>query len=455
MDRNGTQAAEPSPTMMRKVAIASCIGTTVEWYDFFIYATASALVFNKLFFPSFDPLVGSLAALATYAAGFFVRPVGGLLFGYLGDRYGRKSALVTTLLIVGIATFVIGLMPTYNEIGIAAPLILLFIRMLHGFGIGGEQGNAILIMCEHAPARQRGFFGSWVQMGAPAGFILPLGIFAALTTLLSEDAFITWGWRIPFLLSLVLVGIGMYIRLSLTESPLFLEMRKRRTEDPHPLVEILRKYPRFLVLGCGSKFAESVAFTSFAVLVTAYATSRGVSRPVMTSASLVAIVLELISMPIFGALSDRIGRKPVYMFGAAAVLLATFPAFALIYYRMDSYIWVGLAAALALGHSAMYAPQAAFYSEFFPTPIRASGVSFIQQIGALIGSVGTLAAGWLLEVADGAPWALAGYIGLGCIITLACTAALPETAPRLGRWKDLVGGLSSDRIGSEAGLGAK
>ncbi|KAA0698076.1 MFS transporter [Neorhizobium sp. P12A] len=440
--------------MMRRVAIASCIGTTVEWYDFFIYATASALVFNKLFFPSFDPLVGSLVALATYAAGFFVRPIGGLLFGYLGDRYGRKSALVTTLLIVGIATFIIGLMPTYDNIGIAAPLILLFIRMLHGFGIGGEQGNAILIMCEHAPPKKRGFFGSWVQMGAPAGFILPLGIFAVLTSLLSPEAFLSWGWRIPFLLSVVLVGVGLYILLSLTESPLFLEMRKRRADDAHPLLEILCKYPRFLILGCGSKFAESVAFTSFAVLVTAYATSRGVSRPVMTSASLVAIVLELVSMPLFGALSDRIGRKPVYIFGAAMVLLSAFPAFALIYYRMDSYIWVGLAAALALGHSAMYGPQAAYYSEFFPTPIRASGVSFIQQIGALIGSVGTLAAGWLLEIANGAPWALAAYIGLGCIITIACTAALPETAPRLGRWKDLIGELSGGPvIRGEAGLG--
>ncbi|UWU25208.1 MHS family MFS transporter (plasmid) [Rhizobium sp. CB3060] len=434
---------QANSAMMRRVAIASCIGTTVEWYDFFIYATASALVFNKLFFPSFDPLVGSLVALGTYAAGFFVRPIGGLLFGYLGDRYGRKSALVTTLLIVGIATFVIGLMPTYESIGIAAPLILLFIRMLHGFGIGGEQGNAILIMCEHAPAKRRGYFGSWVQTGAPAGFILPLGIFAALTATLSEEAFMSWGWRIPFLLSLVLVAVGMYIRLQLTESPLFLEMRRRRAEDPHPLVEIVRKYPRYLALGCGTKFAESVAFTSFAVLITAYATSRGVSRPVMTTASLIAIVLELVCMPFWGALSDRIGRKPVYILGASTVLLASFPTFALVYYRVDSYIWVGLTSALAIGHSAMYGPQAAYFAEFFPTRVRASGVSFIQQIGALIGSVGTLAAGWLLALLNGAPWALAGFVALGCAITIACTAALPETAPRLGRWKDLVDSLTS------------
>jgi len=432
-------AGATSAAMMRRIAIASCIGTTVEWYDFFIYATASALVFNKLFFPTSDPLVGSLVALGTYAAGFFARPLGGLLFGVIGDRYGRKQALVTTLLIVGIATFVIGLMPTYDEIGIWAPLALLFIRLLHGFGIGGEQGNAILIMCEHAPARARGFFGSWVQIGAPAGFVLPLGIFALLTSSLSEEAFLSWGWRIPFLLSVLLVGIGLYIRLQLTESPLFLAARRRRAEESHPLAEVLRSHPRSLVLGCGSKLAESIAFTSFAVLLTAYATSRHVERSTMTTASLIAILLELATLPLFGALSDRIGRKPVYLFGAACVLIATFPVFGLVYARMDGLIWLGLIAALALGHSAMYAPQAAFYAELFPTRVRASGVSFVQQIGALIGSAGTLAAGWLLEVGGGTPWYLCAYIALGCAITLICTRALPETAPRLSRGEDLIG----------------
>lgn len=429
-----------SPAMMRRIAIASCIGTTVEWYDFFIYATASALVFNKLFFPTSDPLVGSLVALGTYAAGFFARPLGGLLFGAIGDRYGRKQALVITLLIVGIATFVIGLMPTYNEIGIWAPLALLFIRLLHGFGIGGEQGNAILIMCEHAPSPRRGFFGSWVQIGAPAGFVLPLGIFALLTSTLSEEAFLSWGWRIPFLLSILLVGIGLYIRLQLTESPLFLEMRKRRAEDAHPLVEVVRSQPQELILGCGSKLAESIAFTSFAVLIAAYATSRGIDRPTMTTAMLIAILLELVTLPLFGALSDRIGRKPVYLFGAAVVLVATFPVFGLVYARMDGLVWLGLIAALAIGHSAMYGPQAAFYSELFPTKVRASGVSFVQQIGALIGSAGTLAAGWLLEIGDGTPWYLCGYIALGCVVTLLCARALPETAPRLSRTEDLIGG---------------
>lgn len=419
-------------TLMR-VAFASAIGTIVEWYDFFIYATASALVFNKLFFPSFDPLVGSLVALGTYAAGFFFRPVGGLLFGYIGDRYGRKIALVTTLLIVGIATFVIGLMPTYGTIGIAAPLILLFIRVLHGFGIGGEQGNAILITCEHAPGRRRGFYGSWVQLGAPAGFVLPLGIFAILTSTLSEQAFLSWGWRIPFLLSLLLVAIGLYIRLNLSESPLFLKAREHRKGTSHPLGELLRTHPREVLLGCGAKIAESTVFTTFAVIIVAYATSRGIPRPTMTTATLVAILIELPTLLAFGAWSDKIGRRTVYVAGALVSAVLTIPTFALVYSNEVSYLWLAFVGVLAIGHSAMYGPQAAFFSELFPTSIRASGVSFVQQIGALIGSVGALAAGWLLQLGSGAPWYLCGYVIATCCITIACAWALGEPDRALDR----------------------
>jgi MFS family permease len=419
-----------SPAMLRQVALASCIGSTVEWYDFFIYATASALVFNKLFFPSFDPLVGSLVALGTYAAGFFARPLGGLLFGYIGDRFGRKKALVSTLLIVGIATFVIGLMPTYETLGVAAPLILLFIRLLHGFGIGGEQGNAILITCEHAPPGRRGYFGAWVQIGAPAGFVLPLGLFALLTGTLSDADFMSWGWRIPFLLSLGLVGIGLFIRLKLTESPLFLELRRQAGQDRNPLATLLSQHRRRLVLGCGTKLAESTVFTVYAVLIVAYATSRGVPRPVMTEASLIAILGELVALPLFGLLADRIGRRPVYLGGAILNLVLAAPMFALVYYRLDSLVWLGLVGTLSIGHAAMYGPQAAFFAELFPTGIRASGIAFVQQIGALLGSVGGLAAGWLLQIDAGKPWVLVAYILAVSVITMVATWLLPETAPR-------------------------
>lgn len=431
MSEFGERPAPVTPAMLRRVAFASCIGSTVEWYDFFIYATASALVFNKLFFPSFDPLVGSLVALGTYAAGFFARPVGGLLFGYIGDRYGRKNALVTTLLIVGIATFVIGLMPTYETIGIAAPLLLLFIRLLHGFGIGGEQGNAILITCEHAPPERRGFFGAWVQIGAPAGFVLPLGLFAILTALLPDDQFMAWGWRIPFLASLLLVGIGLYIRLQLSESPMFAALRRKEQQSRSPLGTLLKTHRRQLLLGCGAKLAESTVFTTFAVLIVAYATSRGVPRPVMTEATLIAILIELLALPLCGALADRLGRRPVYLVGAVVCLVLAAPVFGLAYYRHDELIWIGLIGILSIGHAAMYGPQAAFFAELFPTEVRASGISFVQQIGALLGSVGGLAAGWLLQLDQGRPWLLVGYVAVLSLITILSVVRLPETAPNL------------------------
>jgi MFS family permease len=415
--------------MLRRVAIASCIGSTVEWYDFFIYATAAALVFNKLFFPSFDPLVGTLVALATYGAGFIARPIGGLVFGYVGDRLGRKRALVTTLLIVGIATFVIGLMPSYASIGIWAPVTLLVIRLLHGFGIGGEQGNAILITCEYAPPSRRGYFGGWVQIGAPAGFVLPLGLFALLTATMSDQAFIAWGWRIPFLLSLVLVGIGMYIRLQLAESPLF--AATRGTAPRNPLIATLRDHPKEVLLGCGAKLAESTVFTVYAVIITGYAVSHGIGKPLMTSSVLIAILIELATLPLFGLLSDRIGRRTVYATGAVVSVLMAFPAFYLVYYGVTGYVWLALIVALSVGHSAMYGPQAAFFAELFPVRVRASGIAYVQQIGALIGSVGTLGAGWLLALGHGAPWPLSAYICVMAFITLACVLRLPETAPAI------------------------
>ncbi len=427
-------AAEPavpaaSPAMLRRVALASCVGTTVEWYDFFVYATAAALVFNKLFFPQFDPLVGSLVALGTYAAGFIARPIGGLVFGYVGDRLGRKKALVTTLLIVGIATFAIGLLPTYAAIGLAAPLILIGIRMLHGFGIGGEQGNAILIVCEHAPDERRGFYGSLVQIGAPAGFILPLGLFALLTATMSDAVFLDWGWRLPFLVSILLIGIGLYIRVNLSESPLFASAH-RQGQPRASLAAMLKKHTRGILLGWGAKICEATIFSVYAVMISAYAVNRGIPKSLMTTAILIAIVIEVLTLPLFGALSDRIGRRAVYIFGSAVTMLLAFPVFALVYYDMQSVIWIGLVGALAIGHSAMYAPQAAFFAELFPTPVRATGVAVVQQFGALIGTIGGFAAGWLLQVGNGTPWLLAGYVAFTGVVTALSVFFMSESAPR-------------------------
>lgn len=419
----------PTPRMLARVAFSSCLGSMVEWYDFFIYATAASLVFGELFFPKFDPLIGTLVALATYGAGFVVRPIGGLVFGVMGDRMGRKQALVTTLLMVGIATFVIGLLPSYATIGMAAPVILLVIRLLHGFGIGGEQGNAILITTEYAPSRQRGYYGAWVQIGAPAGFILPLGLFALLTGTLSPGAFMSWGWRIPFLASLLLVAIGLYIRLNLSESPLFRKLEASGGMQRNPLAVVLRQFPRSILLGCGAKLAESTVFTVYAVIITGYAVAHGVPRTTMTLATLLAIVIELAALPLFGALSDRIGRRPVYAFGAAISLVAAWPAFYAVYAGNTGLLWIMMIVTLGIGHPAMYGPQASFFAELFPTRMRASGAGFCLQIGALVGSVGTLGAGWLLTLGGGAPWLLCIYIAVMCAISFACVLALHETAP--------------------------
>src|SRR5438552_3601014 len=373
MVSEATSPAEVTPSMLRRVAAATAIGTAVEWYDFFIYGTAAALVFNKLFFPQFEPLAGTLVALATYAVGFFARPLGGIVFGHIGDKVGRKGALVATLLIVGIGTFAVGLMPTYEQIGIWAPIGLVIIRLLQGFGVGGEQGNAILIMCEHAPPERRGFYGSWVQIGAPAGFLLPSGLFAILTATQSEETFLAWGWRVPFLLSIVLVGVGLYIRLKLSESPLFVKMRKQHAEDSRPVVDVVRDHIREILLGAGAKIAESALFTIYAVVVVAYAVNHGIPKSLIADGILIAVAIELFTLPFFGALSDRVGRRAVYLGGALLQLVMAFPFFMLVNTGQKEFIWLAMVVVLSVGHAAMYGPQAAFFSELFPARLRASG----------------------------------------------------------------------------------
>jgi MHS family shikimate/dehydroshikimate transporter-like MFS transporter len=270
------------------------------------------------------------------------------------------------------------------------------------------------------PPESRGYFGSSVQIGAPADFVLPLGLFAILTATMSEATFLAWGWRIPFLLSALLIVIGLYIRVQLSESPLF---RREAHHEPHSLRAAFTTHSRRLLLGCGAKLLESTVFTAYAVVLTADAVTRSIPKPVMTTATLVAILIELGMIPLFGAVSDRIGRQPVYLAGALLNVMLAFPVFWLVYTDRQSLIWLGLVGVIALGHSAMYGPQAAFFSELFPTRLRATRISFVQQIGALIGSVGGLAADWLLAFGDGTPWLLAGYVVFVGLVTLGCTLA--------------------------------
>jgi MFS family permease len=418
------------PISLRRVIVSSTIGSTVEWYDFFIFATASVLAFNHVFFPSVSPLVGTLIALTTYAVGFIARPLGGLFFGPMGDRKGRKTALVITLLISGISTFAVGLLPGYDVIGVWAPLALLVVRILHGFSIGGEQANAILIACEHAPAPRRGFYASFIQLGAPVGYLLPLGLFALLTANMSSEAFLAWGWRVPFLLAGILVALGLYIRLNLTDAPEFIEARARQKEVRTPLKDVLRQYPREVWYGIGAKLAEGVTFSAYSVLIVAYAVNQGIAKATLTEATLVALILESVLLPLYGMASDRFGRRPIYLLGAVLCLVGAPLVFYAASIKDIPLLWGAIIFALAFGHGPMYGAQASFFAELFPVERRATGLSFVQQIGSVLGAALALLSSWLLNIGNGAPWYLVGYLLLNVVITIVSVIRLRETAPR-------------------------
>ena len=289
------------PGSVARVVLASFIGTTIEWYDFFLYGTAAALVFNQIFFPELDRVTGTMAAFGTYAVGFFARPVGGIVFGHFGDRMGRKSMLVTTLMLMGTATFLIGLLPTYNQVGVAAPVLLVVLRFVQGFGVGGEWGGAVLMAVEHGHGGRRGLYASWVQAGVPAGSLLATAVFN-LFSLLDEEAFLSWGWRVPFLLGIGLLAVGMFIRLQVLESPLFVRLRERPLPKAIPVFEVLRRYPRNVLLAMGARFAENGCFYIFTVFILQYATETlHVARTSTLNALLIASAVQLFVIPLFGA----------------------------------------------------------------------------------------------------------------------------------------------------------
>lgn len=294
MSSAGGQVSENS---IRKVALASFIGTAIEWYDYFLYGTAAALVFGTLFFPDSDPAIGTLLAFATFGVGFFARPLGGIVFGHFGDKVGRKAMLVTTLLIMGIATTLIGFLPTYATIGVWAPILLVALRILQGFGVGGEWGGAVLMAVEHSPRGRRGFYGSWPQMGVPAGLLLGTAMLY-LFALLPEEQFLSWGWRVPFLLSIVLVGVGLYIRLAIEESPAFQRVQESNTTARMPIIDVLRTYPKAVLIAMGLRVAENGSFYVFSVFVLAYVTSQlGLPNSTILIGVMIAAGFQLIAIP--------------------------------------------------------------------------------------------------------------------------------------------------------------
>jgi len=418
----------PSP---RKVAVASAVGATIEWYDFFLYGTAAGLVFDKLYFNGLDGPTAQFAAFATFAVGFLARPVGGLIFGHFGDRIGRKKMLILTLLIMGVGTALIGLLPTYDQIGVWAPIALVVLRILQGIGVGGEYGGAVLLAVEYAPAERRGFFGSFAHIGVPGGLLLAAGAFS-LAGLLPDEAFLAWGWRACFLVSILLLGIGAYIRLSVMETPSFAKVQEKKQISSIPLRDLIAKQPRPLLLGMGTRFIEGFTFNLFSVFLLAYVvTNMGLPKQWALNGIMVGAAIGVVLVPIAGAISDRVGRKPVFRLGAWAGLLLAFPVAALIQSGDRAAIFVALVAGLGLVYGTVYGPLAAFWSELFDTRYRYTALSSLYQLSGIVASGFTpLIAAWLVTLGDGTLWWVAGYNVAVAAISLTCARFLPETRGR-------------------------
>ncbi len=426
-------ASAPSRSNIIRVVAASMAGTTVEWYDFFLYGVAAALVFPKVFFPTGDPTTATLASLGTFAVGFLARPIGGLVFGHFGDRIGRKKLLVLSLLMMGLSTFAIGLIPSYATIGLAAPLILVLLRLLQGFALGGEWGGAVLIVSEHGDPARRGFWASWPQAGAPAGQLIANGLLALLAVVQSPETFLAWGWRLPFLLSAVLVLIGLWIRLSVEESPVFQEAKAKAATEPAdalPILQVLRRYPREVLTAMGARFAENVAYYIFTIVITTYVTTQlKLSTSFALGAVLIGAAVHIVAIPAWGALSDRIGRRPVYLFGAVGVGVWAFAFFFLLDTRNFALTAVAVVVGLVL-HGAMYGPQAAFLTELFGTTVRYSGVSIGYQLASILaGGLAPIIAVALLA-AYGSGYAIAVYVALSAVVTVVAVATYSETRHR-------------------------
>ena len=423
----------PNHTDRRRVitaVVGSTVGTTIEWYDFFLYGTAAALVFPQTFFPEQTPLVGQLLSFGTFSVGFLSRPLGGIIFGRMGDRQGRKAALVATLLLMGVSTLLIGFLPSYHEIGVAAPLALVGLRFLQGVGVGGEWGGAVLLVAEHSPNRSRGFWSSWPQAAVPVGNLLATLVLLSMSWILPGDQFLSWGWRVAFWLSAVIVVIGYYIRTHVNEAPIFLEARAQVEAEKaisYGVTEVIKKYPKGVLQAMGLRFAENILYyiiVSFSIVYLSVMHKYNTSQLLL--ALLIAHVVHFLVIPQVGRLSDRIGRKPVYLIGA--VLGATWAFFA--FPMFDTLNPVVIVVAIAIGltfHAFMYAGQPAIMSEMFPTRMRYSGVSLGYQVTSILaGSLAPIIATALLQQYNSwVPVAL--YIVVACAITAVTVITLVET----------------------------
>jgi metabolite-proton symporter len=423
----------PQPTVQqqrRRAVVASTVGTTIEWYDFFLYGTAAALVFPKLFFPGSSPFAGILLAFSTQFVGFAARPIGAAIFGHYGDRVGRKATLITTLMLMGIATFLIGLLPGYETLGIAAPILLTLLRVAQGLGVGGEWGGSVLMSMEWGERHRRGLMASWPQLGVPMGLLLSTGMVRIMSGVTSADDFNSWGWRIPFLLSIVLVGIGLYVRLRVMESPQFSEVKKADAVRKQPFLEVLKEHPLEILTSAFVRMAEQAPFYIFITFVLTYGTTiLKMDRNELLNYTLVAAAVGLISVPFFGFLSDKIGRRLMYGIGIVCMALYAFPYFGLLNTKVSLLALVAIVVSLIV-HDMMYGPQAALIAESFGTDLRYSGAGLGYQLASVIaGGPAPLIAAAILNATNsstGISWYIIGC----CVLSMIALVLMPQTQLR-------------------------
>ena len=406
----------------RLAGISSMVGTTIEWYDFFIYGAAAALIFNKLFFPNLDPLTGVLAAFATYAVGFIGRPLGGIVFGHFGDKIGRKAMLLTTLIMMGIPTVLIGLLPTYESIGYWATFCLVVLRFIQGMAMGGEWGGAVLMAVEHAPEGGKGFWGSLPQASAGGGLLLASLALGAVS-LLPEATLFSWGWRLPFLASILLLGVGWYIRVKVPESPDFEKVKEQAQDIKVPAIQVFKNHPRELLTIIFARAAENAWFYIASTFTLAYTTTKlGIPRQDILFATICGAGLIMVMTPLCGHLSDKVGQRNMFMFGLVLLGLYCYPFFTMLDTKDPVLVWTAIVLAIGVVFPIMYAPQAQLFARQFPAEIRYSGISIsVQFAGVLGGGLAPLIATKLLSIGDGSPHLIIGYIASMAVFAISCS----------------------------------